>query len=242
MSLKQIPFIRKLQTKSVLTLVTVITISTMILSTVLYTLSHKMVVKNTADKAFKIAEAAAGKIDAEQLKELKTASDEKKESYIKIRENLSYIREIAGARYIYTMRKAESGNFAYVVDGSSAEDMSHIGDEEELSDGYEQAHSGQIYIGDEIENQGSWGILISTYYPLKDSSGNTVAFLGVDYDAADVYQGLQTFKVLSVVISLIAIILIGIITIFIIRYITEPVTQITAVADRLANNDITVEK
>ena len=36
------------------------------------------------------------------------------------------MRELSGAKHIFTMKKTEDGNFMYVVDGSAEDEFSHI--------------------------------------------------------------------------------------------------------------------
>ena len=241
MGLTKIPFFKRLKTKVICYLVIVLTLITSFLSATVYFASYGIITRNTADEAYSIAEAAAKRIDVDKLKELKTKEDEQKESYKTIRQQLFAIRETTGVKYIYTMAKSEKGEFIYIVDGSEEEDLSHIGDTDELKDGFEVALSGQPYKGNKIE-QDEWGILISSYYPLKDSSGTTVGFLGVDYDAAAAYNGLQRLKTLVIVLPIAIILVIGALGGFVVSYIVKPIMQVSEASNRVANNDLTVDK
>jgi methyl-accepting chemotaxis protein len=242
MELTKIPFFKRLRTKVIFYLVIVLALITSVLSATLYLASYRIITRNTSDSAFSIAEAAAKRLDVDKLKELKTQEDEQKESYKTMRQQLFDIRETTGAKYIYTMTKNEDGEFIYVVDGSVEEDLSHIGDTEEPIEGYEQAWSGQTYKGDKIEDQDEWGILISSYYPLKDSSGATVGFLGVDYDAESAFKGLQNLKTLVIVMPMVIVLVIGVLGAFVTSYITKPIIQVSEASNRVANNDLTVDK
>jgi methyl-accepting chemotaxis protein len=236
----QIPFQKRLRTKVLIFSLGILILFTTLLSLALYFISYNMVTKSTGNKALKIAEAAAKQIDVEEFMSLQTAADEKKDTYVKAQERLSYIREITGSKYVYTMRKSEKGELVFVIDGSPIEDISHIGDVEESSADYEKALAGNIYVGDKIENQGEWGILISSYYPLKDSSNNVVGFVGVDYDASDVYASLREFRTLCIVIPLIFIVVISVLIIISVNSIVNPLVLISNTAERVADNDLTV--
>ncbi|MDP4089975.1 MAG: methyl-accepting chemotaxis protein, partial [Bacillota bacterium] len=87
-----------------------------------------------------------------------------------------------------------------------------------------------------------WGTLISSYYPLKDSSGTVVAFVGVDYDATSAYAGLKNIQRLSVIIPLLAVIIAGIILTLLMNYITKPILRVAGLSQRVAANDLAVEK
>lgn len=236
----QIPFQKRLRTKVLIFSLGTLILFTTLLSLALYVISYNMVTKSTGNKALKIAEAAAKQINIEDFKSLQTVEDEKKDTYLRAHEQLSYIRDITGSKYVYTMRKSEKGELIFVVDGSPIEDISHIGDVEESNADYEKALAGNIYVGNKIEDQGEWGILISSYYPLKDSSNTVVGFVGVDYDASDVYASLRGFRTLCIVIPLILIVGISVLIVISVNSIVTPLVLISNTADRVADNDLTV--
>jgi methyl-accepting chemotaxis protein len=238
----QVPFRKRLRTRVLLFSLGALVLFITLFSSALYFISYNMVTKSTGNKALKIAEAAAKRINVDDFKTLQTVEDEKKDTYVKVQEQLSYIRELTGSKYVYTMRKSEKGEFVYVVDGSSPEDLSHIGDVEEPSTDYEKVLAGNIYVGDEIENQGEWGILISAYYPLKDSNNTVVGFVGVDYDASDVYASLREFRTLCIVIPFVFIVIISLIIIIMVNSMVKPLILIADTGKRVANNDLTVAK
>jgi len=99
--------------------------------------------KEATDRAYNVAEHAIKLIDIDEFEKIKTIEDEATDEFKKMREELVKVREISGAEYIYTMRKTDEGDFMYVVDGSSDEDFSHVGETEESAPEYEQAWSGK---------------------------------------------------------------------------------------------------
>lgn len=236
----QIPFQKRLRTKVLIFSLSILILFTTLLSLALYFITYNMVTKSTGNKALKIAEAAAKQINIEEFKSLQTVEDEKKDIYLRAHEQLNYIREITGSKYVYTMRKSEKGELIYVVDGSPIEDISHIGDAEESNADYETALAGKIYVGDKIENLGEWGILISAYYPLKDSSNNIVGFVGVDYDASDVYASLRGFRTLCIAIPFIFIVIISVLIIISVNSMVNHLVLISNTAERVADNDLAV--
>ena len=241
MGLTRIPFFKRLKTKVICYVIIILALITAFLSATLYMVSYRIITNNTSEDAYNIAEAAAKRLDVDSLKELKTKEDEQKESYKTMRQQLFAIRETTGAKYIYTMAKNDKGEFIYIVDGSTEENLSHIGDTDNAKSGFELALSGQSYKGNKIE-QDEWGTLISSYYPLKDSSGATVGFLGVDYDASIAYNGLQRLKTLVILIPIAIIIVISALGAFLINYIMKPIMQISEASNRVANNDLTVDR
>jgi methyl-accepting chemotaxis protein len=193
-----------------------------------------------AQKASNIAKNTLEYIDVKEFQELKSVEDEQKDSYKKMREHLSYIRKTSGSKYVYTMRKAEDGKFTYVVDGSEEENISHIGDTEDSDEKYEAAWSGSIYIDNKMRDEGQWGILISSYYPIKDND-KVVGLVGIDYDAEDMYRGLQRFGILAMFISIGVSTIIAVFGLLMAGYITKPIIKIADISERVANNDLSVE-
>jgi methyl-accepting chemotaxis protein len=114
---------KRLGTKITLSFLLIIILTIAILSTLTYSQSYNMLVKNLANRSIKIGEYARAKIDVIEFQNLKTVEDEKKEAYNSMRENLNNIKQLSGAKYIYTMRKNEDGKYAFVVDGMTLGDQ-----------------------------------------------------------------------------------------------------------------------
>lgn len=234
-----VPYLKRLKTKISFSFLIISIIMIAILSTSIYIASTTIVSKAMSQKAESIAKAAAGYIDIKEFQQLKTKDDEKKDSYLKMRESLSNIRKISGSKYVYTMRKSDDGKFMYVVDGSEESDLSHIGDTEDSSPEYETVWSGKIHTDDKMRHDGEWGILISSYYPILDNN-QVIGFVGVDYDAADMYAGFQNIKLLCFIFSIIASLIISFTGLLMARYITKPILKMTEMSSRVSSGDLRV--
>lgn len=149
---------RSIKTKITVFLIIVLSIATL-LSVVLYLQCAAMVTKEASDRAYETVEEASNAIDVGEFVKLQTVEDEKNPSYIQMRQNMEYIRKISGAKYIFTMRKTDDGNFMYVVDGSSIEDISHIGDTEESMPAFEKVWS-EVHKDEKIHHEEGWGPLL----------------------------------------------------------------------------------
>jgi len=233
---------KSLQARITVSFLVIMLILISLLSMILYQQSYKMVTKNTADKAFEISKIASKYIDIDEFKKLQTIEDEQTDAYIKMREQLSYIREISGSKYIYTMRKTGDEEFIYVIDGSLEEDMSHIGDVEEYAEYYDQVWSGKPYVANQIEKIEEWGTLISAHYPLEDENGIVVGFVGVDYNAESIYLALMNFRRISLGITLLFGIIVCVYGLTISRSIVKPIKAISKTADAIANYNLDIEK
>lgn len=212
---------------------------TSLLSVILYLQSSAMVTKEATDSANKMVKEAGKIINTNEFVKLKTVEDEIKTSYIKMRDDLDYIRRVSGAKYVYTMRKTDDGKFMYVVDGSPTEDMSHIGETEESTPEYEKAWSGEAYSDGKIHYEEKWGAFISSYYPLKDIKGTVVGIIGIDYDAESVYQGLNIFKTTCIISLSGFAVIIFVCGLILSSSIAKPIKNAAEYSKQLANLDLT---
>jgi len=183
-------------------------ILTTLLTVILYNQTESLVIKEATNKAYNIAEQASKLIDLNEFIKIKTIEDEATPAYIKMREELIKVREIGGAKYVYTMRKTDEGDFMYVVDGSPDEDFSHVGETEESAPEYEKAWSGEAYTDNNIFYDEKWGAILSVYHPLKNNDGIVVGIIGVDYSVELVCAGLNEFKITCIVIMAVFIVMI----------------------------------
>ena len=230
----------KLGTKITLSFLSIIILTIVVLSTITYIQSYNMLVKNLASRSVKIGEHALTKIDVVEFQNLKSVEDEKKESYNIMRENLNNIKQISGAKYLYTMRKNEHGKYIYVVDGISLgdENMSHIGDlEDEVNEGFEHASNGQVYLAKGIQIT-SWGTFISSYHPIKDNGGKVVGVIGIDYDVKAEYDAFLNYRVKLIIIALALLLLTALLGIIISSRISKPIVKVTSLLNKTANLDL----
>ncbi len=237
----KIPFFKRLKTKITVLFFIISLVMISILAGALYLINYNITTKSLIQRASDISKNTLGYIDAKDFQELKSKEDEQKPSYKKMRESLSSIREFSGAKYVFTMRKNEDGKFSYVIDGSKEQDMSHIGDTEEDNNRYETAWSGNIYTDKQIRNEGKWGILLSSYYPIKDN-GKVVGFVGVDYDAENTYLDLSKFRLIAILISIGISLIIALCGYFVANYVSKPIAEIAGIAENVAANNLNVEK
>lgn len=211
-----------------------------VLFSTMYIQSYRMLTGNLAHRALKIAQNVAAHIDVEKFEKIRDRTDANSEAYLQIQQQLNEIRKISGAKYLYTMRKEADGKFSYVVDGLDPgdEQFSSIGDEEEeILDGFEKVMLGEPFRGKKIEVS-DWGIMVSSYYPLKNPKGQTVGFVGIDYDVEQEYVAFQHFKITAIVLSCLLALLISAFGVVFSRRIAKPIEEIAKQANRIANYDL----
>lgn len=237
----KVPFRKKLSTKLTLLYLIITMLLVITFSSILYYYTYTTITRDSGNRALQIAQNIAREIDVQAFKELRSIEDENKTSYKKMRKELKKIKEISGSKYIYTMRKTEDGDFMYVVDGESSDNVSHIGDREEYNDDYNKAWQGNAYIGDEIEDMNEWGILISSYYPIEDAKGEVVGIVGVDYNAEEPYRGLKKIQNIIIIGTMIFILIVLLISIFISRLITKPIIELTYDINKAAQGELDIK-
>lgn len=231
---------KRLGTKITLSFLLIIILTIAMLSTITYRESYNMLVTNLSNRSIKIGEYARVKINVMEFQNLKTVEDEKKESYNIMREELNNIKQISGAKYIYTMRKNDDGKYTFVIDGISVgdENMSHIGDvDEEVGGGIEDANNGEIYRSKGISVT-SWGTFVSCYLPIKDEGGKTVGIIGVDYDVKEEYDAFLNYRVKLIIIAFGLLILTALLGIIMSNRISKPIVKVTSLLDKTANLDL----
>jgi methyl-accepting chemotaxis protein len=192
--------------------------------------------------ALNITRSAIGSIDPEQFDTLQTPDDMKKEYYITLRDKLQRLKEMTGLRYLYTMRVTQSGDYIYIVDGSSMDDegASALGDiEEAITDKMIDCFNGTE--GYEFSENEEWGTLISGYVPIKDAAGDVIGMLGADFDASLMKEKLLDSKN-SMILFLIAILSISILAILLFSFlIVRSIKRLQSKIHVIQEGDLTIQ-
>lgn len=211
-------------------------------SAIIYNQSYDMIVNNVSSKALHIAENTASKVDAAKLNKLVDVDDMGSLYYVELGEMLADTMNIAGAKYLYIMRKNSSGDFEYIVEGDDygTDDATEIGEvEENAYDGFAEAMNGETYKGSEIEVD-EYGSLVSAYAPIIDSSGKTVGFVGVDYDSSSEYNAFLDFQFLIFMVVIIVIIIASAVGTSISSVISKEIVKISKAAKEVANGNFNI--
>lgn len=94
----------------------------------------------------------------------------------------------------------------------------------------------QLLAGEEIEPvevNGDYGWLLSTYKPIKDSYGTTVAYIGIDVKMSTVYQQRASFIKRIALLLFLATAVIGLLIMYISdQYVIEPINKLSNSANR----------
>ena len=153
-----------------------------------YLNAKEAVHKTLGNNAIHIAGTIANYIEANELNKVKETLTEN-DTYWEVRKQLNELREHNGVLYAYTLALNEQGEPIFLVDGmplDNTEDVGVVGDKSTVpSEIIKQAEkTGEAYTG---ITETEYGAYITGIIPLKDESGATYAYLGIDIDANKAY-------------------------------------------------------
>ncbi|MDR2604356.1 MAG: response regulator [Desulfovibrio sp.] len=139
-----------------------------------------------------LAQRAAALIDGDAFEKLARTLDPQDPFYEETRLKLLRIKQESACLYLYTMAPYTANVHLFIIDGSAEpgdEAFSPLGSEEPLY-GYDDAYFRTFATKEpqfsKIHSQITWGVLISTYVPIFNSSGDMVGIVGCDFDASDI--------------------------------------------------------
>ena len=208
-----------------------------------YTNSREAVQKTLGNNAIQTAKTIATYIEESDLRKVKENLKED-DTYWEIRELLNDLREHNGVLYAYTLGVNDQGEPIFLVDGmplDNTEDVGVVGDNSTVDkDVIEQAEkTGEAYTGIVDTEYGSY---ITGIIPLKDDSGVTYAYLGIDIDAEianTVTSEVAADIIPKLVLNFIAFLVLGLGSVYLyINRTLRPLSTLIHSVDELAEGDI----
>ena len=145
-----------------------------------------------------LVQKAAGLIDGDRFAQLANRGSDSDPYYTQTREELLALKESSGCLYLYTMVPASKTAYRYIIDGScdpsDTENFSVFGTTEDISSyggAPQKCMDTKKVQASGLEKQEGWGWMISVYYPILDSRGTAVGFIGADFDASPILATIQ---------------------------------------------------
>ncbi|MDR0842438.1 MAG: response regulator, partial [Acidobacteriota bacterium] len=142
---------------------------------------------------YPVVKRAVALIDGDKFERLAKSLDPSDPFYDETRLKLLALKNETQCLYLYTMAAYPGGVHRFIIDGGNPDDegFSPLGAQEDLSN-YTDAYlktfeTKQPQFGD-MNLQGSWGWLISSYAPIFNSSGQMVGLVGCDFEAESIYD------------------------------------------------------
>jgi sigma-B regulation protein RsbU (phosphoserine phosphatase) len=154
--------------------------------------------------AASVLKLALSHIDADDMRAC-LASGEKSEVYAGTQAALDGIKENLEVAYIYLFDVAAGGDIVYYVTavagyerepaGEKTEKINSLGDRDRFPDDVMRR---LLKIGGEsplteIVNRSQYGYMLSVYAPVKDSKGEKIGFIGVDFDMNEIHAALDAY-------------------------------------------------
>jgi len=225
-------------------IITVVLLLIVIVQGAMYWSSYSMVQDNAVALAQKVSDQVKIVVNHDDFNGYQTEEDMESSDYRELKRFLGTIKSTSNIKYIYLSRKTDSGDIIYVADGYpiDSEDGVVIGEavEDEYVDIYNSVYSSKK-AEPGIFDDGEWGMLMTSYYPLLDSNNEVYAVFGVDYDVQTELDRMNDGVLKSALISLVLLIVIEIIIVLLARGIVKPITTLADVAHKLADYDMTVK-
>ncbi|MGE7091419.1 methyl-accepting chemotaxis protein [Lysinibacillus sp. NPDC048646] len=235
----------KLSNKIVfISLITLVTLLIFFILTTIYT-ARSAVNQTMGSQAVEVAENIAKHLHADDYVELSENPIES-ELYWQLRKELNDLREKNGVLYAYTFAAPKvDQKVRFLVDGMPVDDQENAGviGTESSSTNYkdlEKVMDKGSYYSDILHSD--FGDYLSGTVPLKDASGNTVAYVGVDIEATQV-SGVNKAVLTSILPVIIIIILILTVIVMYVMYsyvnrALNPLTYLGRAAESFAHGDI----
>lgn len=200
-------------------------------------------------RTIEIAENIVKYIDTEKFEQL--LDDPRENStYWELREQLNTLREHSGVLYAYTYKVPEkNGDIEFLVDGMPVNEKELAGALGDKSGSTKYEHIEKVikngsYATDILSSE--YGEYVTGIVPLKSSTGETIAYLGVDIDASyidnlisDISKNVVPMSMIMFLI-IIAISLVGIY--LFIRRSLAPLKPLNDAVTKLATGDIKQSK
>jgi PAS domain S-box-containing protein len=190
----------------------------------MFTHYYNVMIEKLKDNAVNVHEYAESVIDARSFFELNTAGDNQSALYQETRVHLLRMKNIANIKYIYTVKRNTDGVPIYIVGGCEASegDSCYIGMliQEQYVSPLNRALDGEFILADEIQRDPGYGQLYISYFPFRDSEGNVIGAIGIEFDSGKLYSAVIRARVMTILFSAIfAAIAVLVSSIFIKRFI-----------------------
>ena len=208
-----------------------------LLSSILVIKSQNLLISQMVDRSYEISKITSQAVDINNFKQLKNKEDEESEYFNDLLAEIQKIRDVSGAKYIYTIRKNEEGKYVSVVDADYEVDGDiFIGQEidyfkPEMEDVYK---TGNFFVSKTVEVS-EYGVLIYAYYPIKDSSGTVIGFVGVDYDVEQGYNALIQFRKFIFILVGLLIICVLVLGVWTSYKIFKPMDNLVEITNEISN-------
>ncbi|RID83699.1 methyl-accepting chemotaxis protein [Peribacillus asahii] len=237
---------KSIQLKMIFIFSTIALLSCVVTAYVSYNSSVKLVKDFLSQVAVSITKQAVNIIDIDKYEQEITLDAGENDYYIELRTELNDLREKTGLTYLFTMsrQKTENGyDYVYMIDGMPIgdENASQLGDKEDPNtypNIVKAFETGNLQI--QMSNTKEYGGLITTYLPLKSSSGEVIGIVGADLNADEFYTSIASYQKKMIILTLI-ILLVSIIVVYLFTYyLIKPLKNLTNQVSKVGEGDLSI--
>jgi len=228
------PILGNFRTKVTILFILLMFFSGVISNFLIYDYALKSQIKQLRDKLKIIAQMIALDIDTNALLAIPLNKDGiNTRQYEKIKSELARIRDVAPSiAYIYVLTKTQKECILkFIIDlrsgmYESANSPALPGEEYNCSSVPEMMGAFSAPAADTKLIKDKWGVFLSGYAPIKDPDGKTMAILGIDVTASDIYNMQKEVNRRAALVLILGIVLSAILGIFVSGMVTKPVKQL----------------
>ncbi|MFJ8259213.1 methyl-accepting chemotaxis protein [Peribacillus asahii] len=237
---------KSIQLKMIFIFSTIVLLSCLVTAYVSYHSSVQLVKDSLSQVATNITKQAVNVIDIDKYEQEITLDAGENDYYIELRTELNDLREKTGLTYLFTMSRQKTANgydYVYMVDGMPIDDenASQLGDKEDptaypnIVKAFETGHL-QI----QMSNTEEYGGLITTYLPLKSSSGEVIGIVGADLNATEFYTSIASYKNKMITLTLIILLVSVTIVYLFTHYLLKPLKNLTNQVAKVGDGDLSI--
>lgn len=183
--------------------------------------------------------------ESESIKTLYSTASEESEEYKSLRDELVKVRLQSGALYVYMYNKTLDG-WMYTIDGADWDDTEYspYGTAMEFNPQIQERLLNGEVVTTGIVDDPTWGQLLSSFAPIKDSQDEIIGYLGIDISAAAVNQvssdsvnnAYRTIIPIFVVVLILSLVMM----LLVVRGILRQVRDIKSSLEQVADGNLTV--
>lgn len=226
--------LRSFRTKVTVLFILLMFLAGVISNFLIYEYALKSQIKQLREKLMIIAQMIALDIDTGALLNIPLTKDGVDTAqYRKIKSELSRIRDIAPSiAYVYVLAKTHKECiFKFMIDlhsgpYESVNPPAEPGEEYNCSNVPEIMKAFSAPAADTKLIKDKWGVFLSGYAPIKDPEGRTVAIVGIDMTASDLYDMQKEVNRRAALVLILGILLSVILGSFISGMVTKPVKEL----------------
>lgn len=157
---------------------------------------RESMMKKYADEAISIAKLAASYLDGDEIARY-AETREKDAEYERLKKILDNIKQQTGVLYLYVVSPVSDDSTVYIFDAAFEEEQNYLADLGERGDWDDNFKLAKEAYATGKPSEGleptmtQLGYLASAYVPIQDSSGKSVAVVGVDFTMDEIQSFLE---------------------------------------------------